>query len=172
MDALVARRPIFVRRLPVFEELYDGLERNPNIYFYETTDDLVAQLQEMPVWQEVPIPSQPDIGAARSAREILALVDAALLNVEYQVIVDRLRAVRVDVKLIARPAQTAEAAVETAQRELLDQVASFAAVRFEWFVRQALQIRFVYVVSRTIFRMLRPVVRGLRAMRNAMRRGA
>ncbi len=172
MDALVARRPIFVRRLPVFEELYDGLGRNPNIYFYETTEDLVAQLQEMPVWQEVPVSSQPGIGAARSAREILALVDAALLKVEHRIIVDRLRDVRVDVKLIARPGQAAECPVETAQRELLDQVASFAAVRFEWFVRRALQIKLVYLVSRAIFRMLRPVLRGLRAMRKAMRSGA
>ena len=172
MDALVARRPIFVRRLPVFEELYEGLGRNPNIYFFETTDDLVTQLQEIPLWQEVPTLSQPAIGAARSARAILSLVDASLLKVEYRTIVDRLRAVRVDLKLITRPGQAAESAVEIAQRELLDQVASFAAVRFEWFARRALRIGIVYVVSRAVFRMLRPVVKGLRAMRNAVRGGA
>jgi GT2 family glycosyltransferase len=169
MDALVARRPIFVRKLPVFQELYEGLGRNPNIYFYETTEDLVARLQEIPVWQEVRTATEPGIGAARSAGEILALVDAALLQVQYRIIVDRLRAVRVDVKLIARPGQAAQSSVQTAQRELLDQVASFAAVRFEWFVRRALQIRIVYLVSRAVFRLLRPVVRGLRAMRNAVR---
>jgi hypothetical protein len=50
MQALAARRPIFVHAMPAFEEVWHGLERNPNIHFYETTADLIEQLRNIPQW--------------------------------------------------------------------------------------------------------------------------
>ncbi len=171
LEALAAKRPVFVRPLPVFKELWESHGRNPNIHFYETTNDLVQRLQVLPRWQ-APLRARPAEGGGRSAREIRSLLEAALLKADYRIIVERLRAVRVAAKLANKSGKVAELSVQSGQRELLDQVASFAAVRFEYFARRGLQIGMVYVVSRAIFRMLRPVVKGLRAIRNAVRPGA
>jgi GT2 family glycosyltransferase len=92
LNALAARRPVFVRPLPVFEELWRGQDMNPNIHFYETEADLVEQLRVIPAWREVARP--PGNGADRMAREIRAGLEAALGRIDYRRIVERVRAVQ------------------------------------------------------------------------------
>ncbi|HLZ67706.1 MAG TPA: glycosyltransferase [Aliidongia sp.] len=94
MNALAARRPVYVRRLPVFEELWESQDRNPNIRFFETTHELIEQLQDIALWDEsVPLPPA-DNGADRCAREIRDGLEAALDCVDYERIVERVRAVQ------------------------------------------------------------------------------
>ena len=54
LEALAAKRPVFVRPLPVFLELWEGLNRDPNIHFYDTTAELVDSLVALPRWVEPP----------------------------------------------------------------------------------------------------------------------
>ena len=93
LHALAARRPIFVRAMPVSEELWLGVERNPNIHFYESTAELIEKLCDPPRWVEVP-PAAPGNGAERAMREIRHALDAARQRVEYRRLADRLRAVQ------------------------------------------------------------------------------
>jgi GT2 family glycosyltransferase/glycosyltransferase involved in cell wall biosynthesis len=93
LNALAARKPVFVRRTPVFEELWQGLSRTQNIHFYETTDDLADLLRTPPPWiDEAPVASAG--GADRSAREIRQAIEQSLANADYGRIVSRLRAVQ------------------------------------------------------------------------------
>jgi GT2 family glycosyltransferase len=50
LNALAASRPVFLRRLPVFVELWETLGRTANIHFYDTTAELVAALGDPPAW--------------------------------------------------------------------------------------------------------------------------
>lgn len=92
LNALAAHRPVFVRNLPVFEELWKGLDRNPNIHFYETADELIQSLQHIPKW--IVTRDAADNGAAEAMRKIREGLDAARSRVTYRRIADRLRAVQ------------------------------------------------------------------------------
>ncbi|MDE1173229.1 MAG: glycosyltransferase [Parvibaculaceae bacterium] len=92
MNALAMRRPIFVRRLPVFEEIWRRLGQNPNFHFYETTRELAGLLTVPPVWveyQNLPV----DGGSMRVAGEIFEGLQKAISNVDYQRILRRLEAI-------------------------------------------------------------------------------
>ncbi len=102
LNALAARRPIFVRDLPVFEELWRGLGRNPNIHFYQTTDELIERLHDIPKW--IATPDAVGNGAAEAMRKIRQALDAARERVTYRRAVERLRAVQF-VSDSDRPAQ-------------------------------------------------------------------
>ena len=54
LNALAASRPVFLRRLPVFVELWEALGRTANIHFYDSTPDLVAALASPPAWVAEP----------------------------------------------------------------------------------------------------------------------
>jgi glycosyltransferase involved in cell wall biosynthesis len=92
LNALAARRPIFVRDLPVFEELWRGLDCNPNIHFYETTGELIERLHEIPGW--IAAPAVVGNGAAEAMWKIRQALDDARRHVTYRRIVERLRAVQ------------------------------------------------------------------------------
>jgi hypothetical protein len=53
--------------------------------------------------------------------------------------------------------------------EIADRAATFATTRIEWLTRRVFRIRLVYVASRTIYRVMRPVVRILSSAKNALR---
>ena len=51
LHALAANKPIFVRDLEVFREIWRALARNDNIHFFDVTSDLTQALQDnFPVW--------------------------------------------------------------------------------------------------------------------------
>ncbi len=94
LHALAAHRPIFVRAMPVFVELWEGLGRNPNIHFYETTAELSDLLRTIPAWIDVaPLPAGN--GAARAMRQIREALDTARRRIDYRHIVERIRAVQI-----------------------------------------------------------------------------
>ena len=157
MNALAARRPLYVRRLPVFEELWESQARNPNIHFYETTEDLIRQLQQVAPWDDtVPLPAA-DNGADRSAREIRAGLEAALARADYRRIADRVRAVQFPDQVVPRgpalrPAPSAPAAF----------AAQFLAVRVERVALWLFDWPLVFSLARLIARSIRGLIRLLR----------
>jgi GT2 family glycosyltransferase len=156
LNALAAERPVFVRRLPVFEELWTQLGRTPNIHFYQTTHELIGLLQTIPGWLELTPPAGS--GAQRSAREIKAALDRALGQASYQRIVQRIRAMQ----LISELSHTgaAPAVIDNAAA----QAARFLAIRVENAARTVLMWPVVYRASRVLFRVARGLWRGIRGV--------
>jgi GT2 family glycosyltransferase len=160
LNALAARRPIFVRRLPVFEELWEGQARNPNIHFYETTADLVEQLRVIPAWQEPAATPQADNGTARSAREIRAGLEAALAKADYRKVVERVRAVQVAAELSTALKSTTIRPSPGFSTEIADKAAYHLAVRVEWLARRLLRKPAIFRASWAMYyQVLRPAVR-------------
>jgi GT2 family glycosyltransferase len=146
LEALAASRPVFVRPLPVFQELWEGQNHNPNIHFYHTTSELLESLAEIPRWRE----SRPTAdGAGRSAREIRDLLEAALLKADYRTIAGRLRALRQDAPPVVLPEPEPETLAESRAR--------YIAERVEFTARRFFQSRWLYHLSRVVFRTVRPV---------------
>ena len=159
LNALAARRPIFVRRLPVFEELWEGQARNSNVHFYETTADLVQQLQVIPAWQEPATMPQGDNGTARSAREIRAGLETALAKANYRTIVERIRAVQFVAELSTVLESPTIAPSPSYSTEMADKAAYHLAVRVEWLARRLFRRPAVFRASRAIYhRVLRPAL--------------
>ena len=157
LNALAARRPLYVRRLPVFEELLESLAHTPNIRFYDTTDDLIRQLRHIAPWDDsVPVPAT-DNGAGRSAREIRAGLELALARIDYRRIVERVRAVQF-------PGQVAPQSAPL--RAIPDEPAAFAAqflaVRVERLARRLFDLPMLFAGARLIARAIRGAVRLIR----------
>jgi GT2 family glycosyltransferase len=167
LNALAARRPVFVRRLPVFEELWEGLAYNPNIHFYETTADLVEQLRVIPSWQEPATTPRADNGTARSAREIRAGLETAIAKANYQTIVERVRTVQFMTEMspgLSSPTIMPSPSYSTTAS---DKAAYYLAVRVEWLARRLFRVGFFFAASRIAFRfIIRPGLRLLRALRH------
>ena len=89
LNALAARRPVFARRLPATEEIWTALGRNPNVRFYDSTEELAALLQAVPAWDSK-APPQP--AAPQSAGGIGAALESAMLAADYTRIVARIQA--------------------------------------------------------------------------------
>jgi len=168
LHALAARRPVFVRTLPVFEELWQELDRNPNIHFYETTSDLITQLRIPPAWRE--FPSLPaGNGALRSAREIRTGLDIALSRIDFRRIVERVRAMQfaTDIGGSLVPPPPVEVPAEPAEPETdAVRAARYLARGVEKIAGAILGFPPFYVVIRLFFRTLRAGLRGLRALGN------
>ncbi len=154
LNALAAKRPLFVRRLPVFEEIWHALDRTPNVHFYDTTSELVALLQTPVPWVDE-AEQQAHNGALRSAREIGGALDAAIGRANYWGILSRLRAVQL-ASVLANPDAPVSLDTEAAR------AARFAAERVEFVLRRLLATRAFYQVSRLAFRGARPVLRFVR----------
>ncbi len=142
LHALAARKPVFARDLPAFEELRGSLGDNPNLHFFSTTVELVGRLRDLPSW--IPFPSR-DTGsdALRAADDILRGLEASFEHVEYERIVARIRAMQfasdISAPAPAVPAGSppaAEAAhflaesVERAARRILSWPAAYQVTRF------------------------------------------
>jgi len=166
LNAIAARRPIFVRRLPVFEELWEGLGRTPNMHFYETTADLIAKLETIPAWEEPKQPPRPDNGIARCAREIRRGIETALAKVEYATMVERFRAVKFATELSGYPGgQSITPAPDHSTTEA-DKAAYYLAVRVEWLARRLFRRPGLFRLSRALFRFtIRPLLRLRRRLR-------
>jgi GT2 family glycosyltransferase len=152
LNALAARRPLFVRRLPVFEEIWRELGQTPNMHFYDTTAELITLLQVPPVWVETPALPAGN-GAARSATEIKLAMEAAMARATYAGIVRRVRGVQLASALSHTdgpgPAIDTDAA----------KAARFLAVRVEARVTRLLSRRVVYRVIQMGWKVSR-LVRG------------
>ncbi len=167
LDALAAARPVFVRRLPVFEEIWEAQGRNPNVHFFETTSDLVARLATIPRWIEpAEMPASP-AGIEQSARSIRAGMEAAIAGVAYRRLIDRIRAIQLVGEIAHEAAAVAAArAAEAAQPFRLVTPADYAARllsrRVERIARFAFRIGPLMFAARIAFRLMHPVWRALR----------
>jgi GT2 family glycosyltransferase len=150
LHALAAERPVFVRRLPVFTEIWHATGQNPNLRGYDCTSDLIACLQSPPAWQPHAVPP-PGNGAARNAGEIRDALLQAMSRVDYHRIVRRIRAV-----------QLAAAIVQQNELPVLSDGKAAAAARFlamkvEIAALRVLRVRGVYASARALFRVARGV---------------
>jgi hypothetical protein len=157
LNALAARRPVFVRRLPVFLELWERLGRTSNVHFYDTTADLIAALADPPRWNDAePHTAAPRDGADRCVREIRAALETAIDRAEFGRIVRRIRAMQLasDLSDTGRPpvAHATQAA----------QVAQFLAQGVERAARRAFAVAPIYHGTRAVFRTARRVSRLVR----------
>ena len=156
--ALANRKPVFVRRLPVFEELWEAFDRNENLYFYDTTAELMRRLQTLPVWRDGPVTAAQGCDAAWSAGIIIAGIEAALQRADYQRVVARLRLVQT-VGLNGpkdHSGRQAETFSEAAARLIGERTENLARRMFQF---------------RGVLRATRAVVRGARALRRIGRLG-
>jgi glycosyltransferase involved in cell wall biosynthesis len=143
LNALAARRPVLLRRLPVFDELWRALGETPNIRFYESTTELVAMLEDVPDWVAwEPVAGN---GAERSTRELKAALDGAMAHADYQRIVRRIRAVQLASSLATDGSRVGEDSASA-------QVSQYVIARFESVLRRLLANRAVYLTSRVVFR--------------------
>ncbi len=154
LNALAARRPLYVRRLPVFEELWDSLGRNPNIHFFETTADLIRQLRALEPWIE-DVPAAPDNGADRAARDIRAGLEAALARADYHRIVDRIRGAQFPDQVTT----AGRSAEPIPPHEPVAFAARFVALQVERLARVLFGIPFLFSGARLIGRGLRAGIR-------------
>jgi GT2 family glycosyltransferase len=146
LHALAAQRPLFLRRLPVFQEIWEALGRTPNMHFYDSTAELIDRLRTPPPWQPHDFPSGQ--GAARSAAEIAQALDQALAGASYPRIVSRIRATQ----LIAdngQPRKHANGETDAAK------AAAFLAQSIEKIARRVLGVKAVYAVTRAAFRVVK-----------------
>jgi GT2 family glycosyltransferase len=154
LHALAAERPVMVRRLPVFEEIWHALGEPPNMHFYESTAHLVETLRTPPLWQAWTAPAA-DNGAERSAREIKAALDTALAAVGYDRIVSRLGAVQLAAQLASHAAMPPASDTKAAQ------AARYFALRVERVTLLLLRLPVLYAGFRVLFRAARGAWRAL-----------
>ena len=149
LNALAAERPVFVRRLPVFVELWEALGRTANIHFYDATADLLAALASPPAWVPEPTRGQDHAdGAQVGARQIRLAMEAAIAGADHRRIVRRIRAMQLasDLSDSGRPARHSTQAADAAQ---------FVALGIERVARRALSVMPVYHGARLMFRTAR-----------------
>jgi len=155
LRALAAERPIFARRLPVFEEIWQATGYNPNLHFYESTSDLIERLQSPPARQPH-APPPPGNGAERNAREIHAAMMQALANPDYHRIVRRIRAVQLPSALSHRdePPPPSDTKAALAARHL--------ALKVERIALRILRVQGLYVTIRLALYPFRRAAKWLR----------
>ena len=92
MHALARRKPIYVRRLPPFEEISkDIIAGNENIHWYESTHSLIEQIKNgIAKWQGGDLVGEEG-GWERSANQILESILQKMNHIEYSHLVDRMR---------------------------------------------------------------------------------
>jgi glycosyltransferase involved in cell wall biosynthesis len=157
LHALAAQRPVMVRSLPVFRELWSGLGHTPNMHFYDSTQHLIALLATPPCWIRHAAAPQAE-GAARAARQIRDALDLAIDRADHGRIVRRIRAMQLASDL------SDNGRAETAHASQAAQVAQAVALRVERVTRRLLSVAPVYHTTRTVFRAARS---GWRAVRRS-----
>ena len=94
LNALAAKRPVFIRPLPVFEEINRALGGEGNLHVFQTTEELVEALREPPAWDpHTASPGRPG-DSGRATEDVRKALTAALSKVSYDRIVARVRALR------------------------------------------------------------------------------
>ena len=92
MHSLARKKPIYIRRLPPFEEIASKLiQGQENIHWYESTQNLIEQLSHgVQEWQGEDIVGE-HAGWTRSANQILGAIVKKIGHIEYNHLVDRIR---------------------------------------------------------------------------------
>lgn len=156
LHALAARRPVFVRPLPVFRELHDLLGGSPNVHFYRTTRQLVEALAEPPKWIDTVPPSPCAHDAAEAARSIAEALDRAMARADFGHIAARIRAVQFADDISREAAGQAQPHGKPAE------AARLVASRVEAVLRRVFAVTPVYHAARLLLRAGRKVARPFR----------
>jgi hypothetical protein len=147
--ALALETPIAVRPLPPHLEIHEGLGRNPNVHFFETTADLLRLLERLPEWRPSNNPKRGD--GERAANDIRRLIEKGIREANYATISRRFRSLHTiygaaHVLNLKPPPPPPEAAALRA--------GDFTARVF----RRLFRVRFVYSISRLTFNAARSVL--------------
>jgi GT2 family glycosyltransferase len=148
LNALAARRPVLVRPLPVFLELWERFGNTPNMHFYRTTAELIEKLRTPLLWVDDGA-APADAGADRSAAEIGAAMERAISQITYERIVGRVRAMQF-ADDISNPAGNL-----TPGQSVRVEAARLVGVKTEAVFRAAFRVTPVYLAFRTLFRATR-----------------
>ena len=157
LNALAARRPVFLRRLPVFIELWEALGRSANIHFYDATPDLLGALAQPPAWIDEPALRQA-AGAELGARQICQAIQAAMAVADHGRILARIRAMQLASDL-------SDSGGKAAHATQVAEVAQFVAQGVERVARRALSVAPIYHGARLMFRAARSGWRAVRGRR-------
>jgi FkbM family methyltransferase len=148
LHALAHRKPIYVRRLPVFEEICSKLvQGQENIIWFETTQDLIEKIANsgIQMWSGVEAIGEIN-GWDRSANEVLDVLKLKINSSSQQHIAERLRWFDLAFNLPSN--------VEPKYRSQTELATHFATMKFSQFVTAALSNRLLFVLARTCWRML------------------
>lgn len=102
LTALVLNKPIFARRIPPVQEIHQKLHLDPNLHLYDTTTDLIAQLETPPRWQERPEVVELRHDGDRLAGQILEIVERCISEADYSKILARVRTTQTIADIAAR----------------------------------------------------------------------
>lgn len=92
LNALAAKKPVFIRPLPAFEEIVRRIGEDPNIHVFQTTRELVRLLDKPVAWRESGAVAGLVGDARRAAQEICDALDKMIGHAQYERIVRRIRA--------------------------------------------------------------------------------
>ncbi|MDX2275810.1 MAG: glycosyltransferase [Hyphomonadaceae bacterium] len=87
VHTLALEKPIVARRLPPLLEIAERMGWPANLHFFESTEELMQMVPQLPGWQEGPSGSVKN-DAERAARDVQEIMSVALRQVSY----DRIRA--------------------------------------------------------------------------------
>lgn len=91
LSALAMHKPFVARATPALEEVSGRLGRNPNVRFFDTTADLIALMAHPPKWISITPPPTNAGDGERAASDIRRMIDAAIADARYPVILERFR---------------------------------------------------------------------------------
>jgi GT2 family glycosyltransferase len=91
LNALAAKKPVYIRPLPVFEEIIRRIGEDPNIHVFQTTRELVQLLEKPPVWRESGAVAGRVGDSRRAAQDICDALDQMIVSASYERIVKRIR---------------------------------------------------------------------------------
>ena len=93
IDALRHRRPVILRRLPPFLEIAAHLGDEANLHWFETDEDLVRLASSDLDWRQPP-PGSSDRPWTDCLDDLRAVLDEALVGVDYRRVVRRIEFMR------------------------------------------------------------------------------
>ena len=157
MNAFAARRPVFVRPLPVFAEMEQAMGVQANLHIFTTTVDLVAALRDPPGWIDAEVSPGLLGDAGRMADDIGGAIDAMIAKASYARIVHRIRSLQTlqDYANLRASSAPSVASKPTAARH--------AGVVAERAAAALFKIPGAYLLFRTIYRAGRGLARSVRA---------
>ena len=156
--ALAHKRPFIARSIPALREVYEELGHNPNVYFYDTTTDLLEILKTPPSWIETDI-ANPKLGdAKRAAADIRAAIDKALSQSSYEIILNRFRMIHTHFSFFRQEPQSDGAGF----------AARFVAIQVERVVVALLRLPFILPIAKATYhfgrRLVGAITRALKSL--------
>jgi GT2 family glycosyltransferase len=146
LNALAAQRPIYVRPLPVFEQIVGALGGESNVHVFNTTAELVQSLRSPQKWCAEGAAPRCFGDAIRAADEIGSGLDRMIASASYERIVRRIRAIQT----LDDFANIRSSVPRASDRPTL--VARHFSQIFEDFARRALALPGIYAPARCLYR--------------------